>query len=89
MAATVPRTRGSLARQEADQRYHQQAGIQFTRAVRLHERAEFRVEAIAADLGMDGVAQLLPTVERPFETESLDGLDAAVEGDPGHHLANG
>ena len=53
----------------------------------MHEGAEFRVEAVAADLDMDGVAQLLPTVERAFETRTFDRLDAAVESDPGHHLA--
>ena len=39
IASTVPRTRGSSARQEADQRDHQQARVELARAVVLGERA--------------------------------------------------
>ena len=42
IASTVPRTRGSLGRQEADQRDHQQAGVELLRPVRLDERARAR-----------------------------------------------
>src|SRR4051812_15715586 len=35
---------------------------------------------------MDLVAQRTPAVDRTIEPEPLDGLDRAVDGDPGHDL---
>ena len=47
------------------------------------------VEPVSADLVVDVVAQRAPTFERPVQAEALDGLDRAVDGDPGHDLRMG
>ena len=49
-------------RQEADQRDHQQAGVEVLRAVILHEGAELRVEALFTDFPMDFVAAFPPAI---------------------------
>ena len=67
IASTVPTMRGSLARQEADQRHHQQLRVERVGAVVLDERFARRVEALAADVGVDRVAQRAPLVQRPLQ----------------------
>ncbi|GJE46333.1 hypothetical protein AEGHOMDF_5536 [Methylobacterium soli] len=66
----------------------QQARVEALRAVILHEAVEFRIEALLADLPVDLVPDLDPTLDRCGR--SIAGLreaaDRPVEGDPGHHL---
>jgi hypothetical protein len=64
----------------------QEAGVEFARAVGLGEGVPFGVVALAADLGVDPVADLPPARERSRQPCLLDGFDGAVEGDPGHYL---
>ena len=51
--ADDPRVRG---RQEADQRHHQQARVQFLGAIILHKCSEIGIESFPAYLGVDGIA---------------------------------
>src|SRR5919197_64707 len=72
--------------QEADERDHEQAGVDPLRAVEADERVELGVEALAEHLVVDLRAHAAPAVDRAGAAEALDGLHAAVERDPGHHL---
>ena len=53
--------------EEADDRHQQQARVEPRRAVGLHERAELRVEPLAADLVVDLVAERAPALDRAVE----------------------
>ena len=54
-----------VRREEADERDREQARVEPLRAVRLHERAELRVEALLEHLGVDLVADRPPALDRP------------------------
>ncbi len=75
-----------LRGQEADQRNEQSTRVEVLRSVALHEGSEFGVKAVAADIIMNSLAQLAPSIEWTIELEMFDGLDGAVECDPRHHL---
>src|SRR5204862_1416346 len=72
--------------QEPDKWDHQQARVEPLRAVEARERVELGVEAAPADLLVDRRAGVAPTVGGAVAAEALDGLDAAAERDPRHHL---
>ena len=74
-------------RQEAYGGDQQQRRVQRRVAKTLGEAAELLVIAVPADRGMDGVPDLPPAVQRRLQAVHLRVLDAAVEGDPGHDLA--
>ena len=76
--------------QEADERDHQQAGVESLRAVGLHEGVALGVEA-AARRPRAWISSRIARqrVDGPVEPEPLDRLDRAVERDPGHHLRVG
>src|SRR5687767_2308576 len=61
-------------REEADERQHQEARVEQTGAIRLDKGALTRVEPLRTDFSMNGVADGAPVVERPVESELLDGL---------------
>ena len=51
----------SIARwKKSDQRHHQEAGVQMLGAVVLHKGIEFSVEALLANLLVDGLSKCLP-----------------------------
>src|SRR5438067_1348893 len=75
--------------QEPDLRDQEQAGIEIRRAVRLHERVALRIVALGADLRVNRIARLLPTLDRAIETEGFGVLDRPIECHPGHHLRIG
>ena len=76
-------------RQEADQRDHQQAGIEAIRPVVLRERALGGVEPLVTHLVMDLLADLAPPLHRSVGSEVLDRSDRPVERHPGHDLGVG
>src|SRR5579863_2308740 len=76
-------------RQETDQGDEKRAGIELFGAVALRECAKLGVEAVAADVAVNGIAQRPPALDRTVHLETLDGLDRTVEGHPGHHLGIG
>ena len=68
IASTVPRTRGSRRGEEADERDQQQARVELFRAVRLRERAELGVEALARrPRAWIVVADRAPALDRAVE----------------------
>ena len=75
-----------VGREETDEWDHQQTRIQSLRAVELGEGVELDIEALLADLPVDLGAGRAPPVGRAVPAEALDGLNAAVERDPSHHL---
>ncbi len=89
MAATVPASRGSSGFRKPSLGHQQQAGIECRAAVILGEALLPLVEAVLADVGMNGRANLPPFLDRPLEAELLDALDRAIEGDPAHHSRMG
>src|SRR5262249_48979450 len=58
-------------------------------AVALHEGAERRIEAGAADVVVNGAPQFAPALDRSFHLEPLDGFHRAIERHPGHDLGIG
>src|ERR1051326_94215 len=48
--------------QKAHEREHEQAGIRLARPVILHERVDFCIEAVSADLIVNLLAKLVPTI---------------------------
>jgi hypothetical protein len=55
----------------------------------LNEGVALPVEAVLADVGMDGLAALAPVIGWPLKAEMFGGLYGAVEGDPAHHARMG
>ncbi len=80
---------GIVGREEADQRDHQQTGVELVGPVVLGERPDRGVEPLVADLVMDLLADLLPPVDRTFPTVFLRRLDGTVDGHPCHDLRVG
>jgi len=71
---------------ETHRRQEQDAGIQQLRAIGFDECVLLRIKTLVADVPADGIAQQLPSIERPLQTESLGALDRTVESHPRHHL---
>lgn len=78
-----------IRRDEADHAEMQQAGIKRLGAVGLHETAEFGIESLLANLGMDVICERAPTCGGLGLAVRLGNLDGAVEGHPGHDLRIG
>src|SRR5262245_31210680 len=87
------RDRAAYARvvrwKEAHCRQQQQTGVEFLRAIRLHEGAKLLIEAVFADLVRNDLAQPAPMVHRTIQSELFDVADRAIEGHPAHHLRVG
>ena len=88
MASTVPRTRGSVGGQEADQRDHQQAGVELVRPVVLGEGPLLGVEALSQTSAWISSRSARHRSTGP-SSRTLHRLDGAVEGHPGHDLGVG
>ena len=92
IAATVPRTRRSVAgsqvgrRKKADKRDLKERRIQLPRPVILNETAEFGIESVAADLRVKLVGDAPPAPRRSRIASSVRRHRRAIEGHPGHHL---
>jgi hypothetical protein len=78
-----------LGRQEADQRRHEQAGVELPRPVVLSERLAFGVVSTLTHLVVDVLAQPTPALGGPLEVQPLHRLDGSVHGHPGHDLGVG
>jgi hypothetical protein len=85
IASTVSTIRSS----SADQRHHQETGVEFRRPVRLGKCADLRIPSPIAYFGMNGLANGAPLVHRPVQAVDFDTANGAVEGDPGHDLGVG
>lgn len=72
--------------EEADEREHEEARVELLGAVELREDAVGGVVTAGADLVVNAIAGVAPAVEFAVELELLEGLDAPIEGDPGHHF---
>lgn len=72
--------------EEADQRHHEETGVEVFRAVILHKRIEARIEALPAYLFVDGGPKRLPSRDISRDPALLCGPDSAIDGDPCHHL---
>ncbi len=71
-------------RQEADQRHHQHRGVQLAAAVVLGEGSQLGIPGLLEHLGMDGVAQLSPALDRSIAAVLLHRPHRPVEGHPHH-----
>ena len=78
-----------VGRQETGGGDQQQAAVEPLRAVGLHEAAQLGVVAVGADVVVDLPRHRAPALDRSFQAELFGELDAAIEGHPGHHLAEG
>ena len=73
-------------RKKAHRGQQQQAGVELFRAVRLHEGSQLAIESALTDLVVNRLTDLAPAIDRSRQIELLDGVDAAIEGHPGHDL---
>src|SRR5690554_6376583 len=78
-----------VGRQEAHDRYKQEARIELLASEALREGVAAAVEALFADRGVHALAQRAPALDGCFEPEALGVAQRPVEGDPGHHLGIG
>src|ERR1017187_1257876 len=71
---------------KADQRHHQDAGVEVFGSVILHKRVHIRVKTLPANLFMDGPSELLPSSDIYCEATQFCRPWQAIDGDPRHHL---
>src|SRR3954451_21852220 len=74
------------SREEPHRRQQQDAGIEHFGSVGFDERILAGIEPLVADIPANGIAEQLPSIDRPLQTESLGALDGAVKRDPSHDL---
>src|ERR1051326_3248791 len=72
--------------QKAHEREHEQAGIRLARPVILHERVDFCIEAVSADLIVNLLAKLAPTIGIAGQTKRFRKPHRTVRGHPRHDL---
>ena len=78
-----------IGRQEADERHHEQTGIEQLRSVGLDERTYVRLVALLADLVTYCVANRAPAVNRTIETKGYDDFNGSMQRHPRHHFRMG
>src|SRR5690606_35475932 len=81
-----PYDAGILHGQETDKRDQQQRAVESVGAVMLREYTALVIVTAGAHVGVNLVADPAPAVHVALQPKAFDGLDAAVHGNPGHHL---
>src|SRR6185437_4794939 len=71
-------------REEAQQRDHQETGIEMLGTIILHKRIQAAVKALPAYFIVDGVPKRRPSRNVPGQPTLFSGSDRAIYGDPCH-----
>src|SRR5579862_1043657 len=75
-----------LRGQETDQRNHQQRRVERFRSVILDERITLRIEATAANVAMNLVAERSPAIDRSIAKAVMNLFHRSIDCHPRHHL---
>src|SRR5580658_11236670 len=73
-------------RKKTNQRHHQEAGVEVFGSVILHKGIHIRIEALPADLLMNGTTKFFPSGDIYGEPAQFRHFDQAIDRDPCHHL---
>src|SRR5580700_420584 len=67
---------------KANQRHHQEAGIEVFASVILHKGIHTRIETLPANLLMNGIAKFFPSRDIYGEPAQFRYFDQAIDSDP-------